>query len=89
MSLSLSLCATFAINSSLLEEDSGLARATLGGVCSWIVETAMAKELRLALQTNNDTDYRYKPISYRYMYTDRKEYWHETDNYTCTKLISN
>ena len=34
----------------MLEEDSGLARATLGGVFSWIVETALAKELRLALQ---------------------------------------
>ena len=55
--MSLSLCAAFAINSSLLEEDSGLARATLGGVCSWIVETAMAKELRLALQLLLEEEY--------------------------------
>ena len=43
------LCATFAINSSLLEEDSGLGRATLGGVCSG-EETALAWELRKAVQ---------------------------------------
>ena len=46
------LCATFAIKSSLLEESLGLERAALGGVCSSIVETALAWwwELRLAVQ---------------------------------------
>ena len=44
------LCATFAIKSSMLEEDSGLARAALREVCSCIVETALAWELRLAVQ---------------------------------------
>ena len=51
------LCATFAIQSSLLEEESGLARAAQGWVCSWIVETAMAKELRLALQLLLEEEY--------------------------------
>ena len=45
------LCATFAIKSSLLEESLGLERAALGGVCSSIVETALAWwELRLPVQ---------------------------------------
>ena len=34
----------------MLEEDSGLARAALREVCSCIVETALAWELRLAVQ---------------------------------------
>ena len=38
------------LRSSMLEEDSGLARAALREVCSCIVETALAWELMLTVQ---------------------------------------